>query len=72
MRLCLRVALFTVIFMLTACSASTPKFNLDLGLPGCVVIKAKKVVAGPVTVDDLDYHRVNGECKDVVPHQPTT
>lgn len=69
---CLRVALFMAIFMLTACSASTPKFNLDLGLPGCVVIKAEKVVAGPVTVDNLNYHRVNGECKDNVPHIPAT
>lgn len=71
MSLCLRVALFTAIFMLTACSLSSPKFNFDPGLPGCVVIRMENVTGGPVHVDKMDYHRVNGECKDVVPHPVT-
>ena len=65
-----KIMMFLLFISLVGCSAATPKFSLDAGLPGCVNVKVEKLsVTGVFEAQNVNYHRINEQCKDLPYHK---
>lgn len=57
------------VLVFSGCGVTSPKFNLDPGLDGCVTVKVDKLsVTGVAEANGVSYHRVNEKCKDIPVH----